>query len=203
MLTFFDGATVQSKKLNFIIENRAHQINNFLINRPSRMLYHFDYDRIETEVVLALCAEYSLSDDLAKEVEEYVGSTVEMSFDILNMVISTMVSTGETLEQTVLDMNVPKGKYRPSSKLVVHDFTPPSRHTCNMTIGYTNVDCDGDIRVSYTYDDEEGNRQGNTIYFNLTRDDIKYNKDGSIIIKHRDEDAQIRYTEKFEKSYAF
>lgn len=86
MLTFFDG-TMSSKRLCLLTENYIRHIDEFLLNRPGRILYLFEYGKLEEATIHAVMEATLDNKELARDIIEVARTTVTFSFDILNTII--------------------------------------------------------------------------------------------------------------------
>ena len=67
LLGVFDG-NKSSKRLIFVIENQMHRINEFFINRPGRLFYHYEYSRLEESVIDEYCVDRNIPDIIKTQI---------------------------------------------------------------------------------------------------------------------------------------
>lgn len=106
LLTLFDGLS-SNKRLVLISENEERNINEFMKNRPGRMYYHFQYDKIEPEVVTEYCEAMGISKEFIKEICDARLLASEFSFDVLKALVEEHLAyPSEPLEDLAKDMNI-------------------------------------------------------------------------------------------------
>ncbi len=109
LLTLFDGV-YPSKKLFILTSNDRYEVSNYLIDRPGRIFYNFEYGKIP----LAEVSEY-LQDNLAdkSKVQEvsYMCSMVNgLSYDILKAICEDVNRyPNEQLDETFSALNISAG----------------------------------------------------------------------------------------------
>lgn len=119
LLSLFDG-TGADKRLILLTENSSHMINDFMLNRPGRIFYHFEYDKVEEEVVRELGAHRKLEQPVIEELVTILNKSREFSFDILNALIEEYQRYGGSVEELRKDMNVPQDIKGVNEKWVVN-----------------------------------------------------------------------------------
>ena len=169
LLTYFDGASSTSKKLNVIMENKVHMVDNFIIDRPGRMLFNFHYENVEVEVIEAICASYGMDEEATKEVVDYANSCFDISFDMINAVVNMMHTLDCDLKETVKMMNVPKGKFD-VHKIIIPVSLKIGGKSVTVTSCHREYHEPDSIRASY--EDEDGK----TFHFY-----IDLNADGTLL----------------------
>lgn len=87
MLTMLSSAT-NGKKLFIMTENGTERISPYILNRPGRVRYHLDYERISKEVLDEYCAEHNVSPTLYSEIIEKHKTAAKFSFDHLQTIVS-------------------------------------------------------------------------------------------------------------------
>jgi hypothetical protein len=107
LLSLLDGTT-SSKKLYIFTENDSRAINNYILNRPGRAYYHFEYTKLEIEVVNEYLAETSITDINREDLLEYYSKVDRFSFDSLQAIVSQCTRFPEDSVEIVLkELNVP------------------------------------------------------------------------------------------------
>lgn len=86
LLGIFDG-NKSLKRLIFVIENNSHSLNEFYKNRPGRLFYHFEYDKLEELVIDEYCADKKISDKVKTEIKSAYYRIRSFSFDILKAIV--------------------------------------------------------------------------------------------------------------------
>ena len=86
MLTLFSGVSEQ-KRMMILTENNEYSINSFMINRPSRLLFHFRHNKLEDDIIIEYCQKFGVSEKYIEEFIIYSKSTTEFTFDILQAIV--------------------------------------------------------------------------------------------------------------------
>lgn len=92
MLTFFSGSN-NAKRLTILIDNEQHALNDYFLNRPSRLRYIFQYDSVEPAVIQALADKVNLPESLTEELITY-STKYSCTFDMINELIDELVTIG-------------------------------------------------------------------------------------------------------------
>jgi len=108
LLSLLDGA-FSSQKLFLFTSNERYSISNFMLNRPGRIFYAFEYDRIEDSAIVGY-----LDDNVAKEDVRKILLPIlqdmggELSFDILKAVSEEVNRyPNVNLSDLLGDLNIP------------------------------------------------------------------------------------------------
>lgn len=108
MLSFFDG--MQSvKRLILLTENNTRLINEYMLNRPSRLWYHFTYDKLEAAVINEYIKDVAPSIDNQFIADLVVAreSSKEFTFDMLQAIVTEKLEYPEdSLEDLIKVLNV-------------------------------------------------------------------------------------------------
>lgn len=108
-LNFFDDK-FKNNRLTFVISNSTY-LSEFLLDRPSRFFYRFNYDKLDSETVIQVCRDLGL-DDIISDLLTIREKSEDFSFDILNAIISEVQLTGDkNVNALVEDMNLTVGGY--------------------------------------------------------------------------------------------
>lgn len=105
LLTFMDGS-MSSKRLVLLTENDRFYINNFMLNRPGRILYHFEYDRVPQDVITEMCFDSEIPADVTEEIVRCLSTVPELNVDIVKAVLSEWHIHKEPIADIISDMNV-------------------------------------------------------------------------------------------------
>lgn len=105
LLGFLDGMNTD-KKLIIVSLNELNRINSYMINRPGRFHYHYEFTNPSSEEVF----EY-LKDNLKEEYHDIINSIVSFSqktslnYDSLKAIIFE-INLGRSLEESLQDLNI-------------------------------------------------------------------------------------------------
>lgn len=107
LLSLFDGIS-GGIKLYVLTMNDVWKINSYMINRPGRMYYHFNYNGLEKEFILEYLQDNLNNKDLVSETVEQIDATFKNSFtvDMLQTVVEEMNRYQEQFKDVVQHLNV-------------------------------------------------------------------------------------------------
>lgn len=105
-LGYFDDKS-QKHRLNVVIANDYFRLNEFLLSRPSRFFYHFQYEKLSNDTICEVMKFYGFDDDIIKQVYFIKEKSAVFSYDILNAILSELKLTGSTdVKETIEHMNI-------------------------------------------------------------------------------------------------
>lgn len=108
ILGLMDGL-VASNKLFVITVNSPYKMSEYMLNRPGRLLYRIDYDRIDQAAIREYCAA-KLNDTNQTESVVDVSELVEaFSFDMLVALVAEMNRYNEGARQAISWLNIRPG----------------------------------------------------------------------------------------------
>lgn len=111
LLGVFDG-NKSSKRLIFVIENQTHRINEFFINRPGRLFYHYEYSRLEESVIDEYCIDRNIPDIVKTQIKASYYRIRQFSFDILKAIVDEYIRYPEdTIAAIVESLNIDTESY--------------------------------------------------------------------------------------------
>lgn len=105
LLTFMDGSMSQ-KRLILLTENDQFLVNNFMMNRPGRILYHFEYGRLGKDVVQELCFDNDVPEKETKDIIDATSTVKELNIDIIKAIIGEWKIHREPIKDIIEDMNI-------------------------------------------------------------------------------------------------
>ena len=105
LLSLFDG-TGSTRRLIMMTENNKSDINRYMLNRPGRIYYHFEYGRIEEETIKEYCTEQGIEDNVVEQICLRREKSREFSFDILQAIVREYKLYGTDIETLCEDLNV-------------------------------------------------------------------------------------------------
>lgn len=111
LLGVFDG-NKSSKRLIFVIENQSHRINEFFINRPGRLFYHYEYSRLEESVIDEYCVDRKVADTVKIQIKSSYYKIRQFSFDILKAIVDEHLRyPTDTITDIVDSLNIDTESY--------------------------------------------------------------------------------------------
>lgn len=87
LLTFLDGLSSSSKRILLFTENNEYHIEEFMRNRPGRILYHYRFGKLDEKEITDMCT-YGLTNK--EHIEDIIKLSRTMhlfSYDILTAII--------------------------------------------------------------------------------------------------------------------
>ena len=118
LLGFFDGAGAR-KRLMVFTENKTIGINEFMLNRPGRIFYHYKYSKLTSDVIQEYCEEKELSTEKIQYLQNFAISTSEFSFDILKAIIEEILRyPADEVKELIDDLNIQQGDMTKTVKVV-------------------------------------------------------------------------------------
>lgn len=143
LLSLFDGI-YSAKRLILLTANSEHRINNFLINRPGRILYKFTFGKVPDEVIREICIDNNIPAPFIADLIEVVKRTFEFSIDSLNAIIEEYLRYQEPLFEILESLNI---------DISVHEWVPTviSATTTNPAYKVTKVEKNGNKKALRLY----------------------------------------------------
>ena len=107
LLSFFDGV-YSSKRLIILAENSTWDISDLFIDRPSRILFHWKYDRLEEDVVNGFCKDNLDKKKFLKPIVAIYRTSKEFTFDSLQAIVSQSNMFKDLSFKDIIDgLNIP------------------------------------------------------------------------------------------------
>jgi len=105
LLSLMDG-TDKTKRMFIMTENSEFDINDFMLNRPSRIYYHFKYRKLDEMSVTGYCGDYGVSKKITQEIVELSRRSKIFSFDMLQSIVEEHLRFGCDIETATTDLNI-------------------------------------------------------------------------------------------------
>ena len=106
MLSMFSGLN-SGKKLFILTENRVNMINEFILNRPGRIRYHYQYDRIAASVIAEYCNDRGVNDQYLKDFLKIRDKSPDITFDHMKAIVDEhLLYPAKTFEEVISTLNV-------------------------------------------------------------------------------------------------
>jgi len=158
MLTMFSNTF--NKKFFVITDNDSYRISSLLIDRPGRIRYHLDMNRVEEDVVVEYCDDKGVSKQFLNELLGIYRSSTIFSFDHLKALVSEhLIDTSIPIEDIIKILNVKilgKKVVLVAVKLVLDDDTKLTDEnndeyviTSNNTIERTQFNSNGRYYINW------------------------------------------------------
>lgn len=118
LLGFFDGAGAR-KRLMIFTENKTSGINEFMLNRPGRIFYHYKYSKLTSDVIQEYCEEKGLDVEKIQYLQNFAISSNEFSFDILKAIVEEILRyPNDDIKELIDDLNIQQGDMTKNVKIV-------------------------------------------------------------------------------------
>lgn len=87
LLTFLDGLSSSSKRILLFTENNEYHIEEFMRNRPGRILYHYRFDKLDEKEIEGMCQANLVNKEHIDEILKLSRTMRLFSYDILTAII--------------------------------------------------------------------------------------------------------------------
>lgn len=125
MLTLFDGSGA-SKRMVLLTENNKYDVNQYMINRPGRIWYHFQYDKLEVEVIEQYCKAQGIDEETVNKILLRREIVREFSFDVLQALVVEHKRYGGDIDKLAEDLNVETMRKPSAASMTVLEVTNAS-----------------------------------------------------------------------------
>lgn len=86
MLSFFSDTS--TRKLFILTENQTWMVSNFILNRPGRIRYHIDYQKVPKSILTDYLEKNTKPDEFREEIYKLYNESKIFSFDHLQTLVS-------------------------------------------------------------------------------------------------------------------
>lgn len=105
LLSLMDGVD-KTKRMFIMTENSEFDINDFMLNRPSRIYYHFKYNKLDEESVIGYCTDYNVDALVTKEIIDLSRRSRIFSFDMLQTIVEEHLRYSSSIDEITVDLNI-------------------------------------------------------------------------------------------------
>lgn len=88
LLSLLDGTGVGQKL--YLLTSNSSDVSTYLLNRPSRIFYHYSYKKLEEGIMIGYCADHLQDAEKIKKVQTLWTMSSDMSFDILQSLVEEL-----------------------------------------------------------------------------------------------------------------
>ena len=124
LLSMMDGIG-NHNKLWLLTVNETSRVNQYMMNRPSRLFYKFEYGVIPVETVEEVCEDKGLSKEQTENLVSIYTFIEELTFDVLMAIIEESKRYKEMPQQAVKLLNIDIAKstemYYPEVRVFLKD----------------------------------------------------------------------------------
>jgi hypothetical protein len=105
LLTVLDG-TMQSKKLFIVAINEVHKMNQYMLNRPGRFFYVFNYAGVQDDAIREFLEDNLNDKSRIESVVSYAQLFRNFTFDMLSAIVEEMNRYDEPVREVLKYINV-------------------------------------------------------------------------------------------------
>lgn len=108
LLSLFDGVN-KTKRLVILTENDISDVNLFMLNRPSRVYYHFKYTKLDEASIRDFCGDKNVDNEFIDSTIELARTSSIFTFDILQSIVEEYLRYNEPVKDIISILNVDLG----------------------------------------------------------------------------------------------
>ena len=105
LLSLMDGVD-KTKRMIILTENSEVDINEFMLNRPSRIYYHFKYKKLDEASVIGYCEDNDVKADVVTDIIELARRSKIFSFDMLQSIVEEHLRFDGKIDEITADLNI-------------------------------------------------------------------------------------------------
>lgn len=106
MLTMLSDIN-DTKKIFVLTENRDSYINEYIVDRPGRIKYHYEFLKIDLDVLVGYCVDNNVSNSLIEELKTKWESVNVFSFDQLQAIVNEHLKyPNDSLQDIISVLNI-------------------------------------------------------------------------------------------------
>lgn len=105
LLSLMDGVD-KTKRMFILTENSELDINDFMLNRPSRIYYHFKYHKLDEESIKGYGTDKGVDDEVVNDIIDLSRRSRVFSFDMLQTIVEEHLRYDITVDEVVRDLNI-------------------------------------------------------------------------------------------------
>lgn len=105
LLSLMDGVD-KTKRMIILTENSEYDVSDFMLNRPSRIFYHFKYKKLEEESILGYCKDKKVDKNITDDILELSRKSKLFSFDMLQSIVEEYLRFGSPIKEIITDLNI-------------------------------------------------------------------------------------------------
>lgn len=105
VLTLLDG-TYSSKKLFILTCNNIHRVNENMVNRPGRLYYNFQYNRLEPSEIQDYCNDNLKNTSYVQDIVKLSYAFDSFNFDMIQALVEEMNRFDESPIESIKNINI-------------------------------------------------------------------------------------------------
>lgn len=183
ILGLLDGVD-KTKRMVLLTENSEFDISEFLLNRPSRVYYHFRYRKLDELSINEYCLDKGIMKNVVTEVIELSRRCKIFSFDMLQSIVEEHIRFGESIDLIVKELNIDTSR---ELRLEI-EIVKVLDKTTNKEVKFHTLKVDKPLTGGdYTYIElDEKDTDGDNIQIYFTANDLSYENAGKCVYEHGD-----------------
>lgn len=206
LLSVFDGAHT-IKRLILLTENETYNINQYMLNRPGRIYYHFKYSKLEEAMVREYCKANKIPENIIQSILLRIDSSREFSFDALKAVVEEYNRFGEDISEIFSELNIEEPRsYNDKMKVVSVIDAETNKRLESKTEEVYSPSSDGQQRIDYytgEKDTDNGHKFTERLHFDI-KDLVERNETQQIYsVKRNGLDIVVILEKQEQKVYAY
>lgn len=179
LLSLLDGVD-KKKRLFLLTENSEFNISEFLINRPSRVYYHFRYHKMEEDGILDYCQDHNVPTEISEEIILLCRQSLIFSFDILQAIVEEFNRYQTPVKQLIKELNIEE-VIEPITMEIVKVMHGVTNEECKVSKSSKVINKPEPYRgYSHISFDKNGGRDRD-LYF--THSDLKYQNGNELVFE--------------------
>lgn len=88
LLSLLDGTGTDNKL--YVLTSNKSEITPYMMSRPSRIFYHWEYAKLEEEILIGYCQDHLKHEKHLKHVKTLWSMSLDMSFDVLQCLVEEL-----------------------------------------------------------------------------------------------------------------
>lgn len=127
LLAILDGID-KTKRLIILTENSELSINNYLLNRPSRIFYHFKYSKLDDESIIGFCDINKTPEKVKNGILDLCHRSFSFSFDNLQCIVEECKRFKILPQEAVKDLNIDVSNRPIYMEVISIEYKDPKNH---------------------------------------------------------------------------
>jgi len=183
LLTLMDGLD-KTKRMFIMTENSILDINDFLLNRPSRIYYHFKYSKLDEESISGYCNDRGVSEEVVNDIIDLSRRLLIFSFDMMQSIVEEHLRYNESVSFVIEELNVNSDE---SEKMIEISKVVDKEDGKERKIMFSNIVTER--HNSYRFDivgtpgEFSDDKDHNYTDLYLSENDIAYEANGNLIFE--------------------
>lgn len=179
LLSLMDGVD-KTKRMIILTENSLYNINDYMINRPSRIYYHFQYKKLPEDSITEYCIDKEVGDAITNEILEISRRSKLFSFDMLQSIVEEYLRFESPIKEIVADLNIDISEDTIMIKQVLKIIDKETNTEVPVYKSPVITQNPGEMLIVSVTDDSEHNEEG-FIDIYLESHQIVYTKEDQVV----------------------